>query len=75
MIGFLNQNGIPLEKFLRLAKLPISSLENPNTLIPLYSGFALGELVSRREGIELFGVLATEGIKLEDFGMMGKIAG
>ncbi len=75
MVGFLNQNGIPSEKFLRLAKLPISTLENPDSLIPLYNGFAFGELVSRREGLDLFGVLATQRIKLEDFGMLGKIAG
>jgi AraC-like DNA-binding protein len=74
LIKFLDQNGCPSERFLKQAKLPIAALENPETLIPLYSAFTFSELVARQEGIELFGVLAGQRVRVDDFGMFSKVA-
>ncbi len=74
LIKFLDQNGCPSERFLKQAKLPIATLENPETLIPLHSGFTFSELVARQEGIELFGVLAAQQARIEDFGLFAKVA-
>jgi AraC-like DNA-binding protein len=74
MIGFLNQNSVPSEKLLRRAKLPIAALANPESLIPLYNAFAFSELVARQEGIELFGVMVSQRVLVEEFGMFTKLA-
>jgi AraC-like DNA-binding protein len=74
LIRFLDQNGCPSERFLMRAKLPIAALENAETLIPLYSGFTFSELVAHQEGVELFGVLAGQRVRIEDFGLFAKVA-
>jgi len=71
---FLDQNGVSSERFLKQAKLPIAALENPGTLIPLYNAFTFSELAAQWEGIELLGVLAAQGVRVEDFGMFSKVA-
>lgn len=74
LIKFLDQNGCSSERLLKQAKLPIATLENPETLIPLYNAFTFSELAAQREGIELFGVLSTQKVQVDDFGMFSKVA-
>lgn len=74
LIKFLDQQGCSSERFLRQAKLPIAALENPKTLISLYNAFSFSEFAAQREGIELLGVLASQQIKVGDFGMITKVA-
>ncbi len=74
LVKFLDQNGCSSERLLKRAKLPIAALENPETLISLYNAFTFSELAAQREGVELFGVLAAQGVRVDDFGMFAKVA-
>jgi AraC-like DNA-binding protein len=73
VIKFLEKTGIPLEKLLREAKLPISLLDDPEILISLYHSFLFLENVARQEGIEHLAMLASQETELTDFGIFGKI--
>jgi len=73
LIKFLNENGGSSERLLEQAKLPVSILENPESLISLYGAFTFSELAARQEGIELLGVWASQRATINDFGMFGKI--
>jgi hypothetical protein len=46
IIKFLEQVGIPTERLIREAKLPISILDDPEALISLYHGFTVIEKVA-----------------------------
>jgi hypothetical protein len=46
IIKFLEQVGIPTERLIREAKLPISILDDPEALISLYHGFTIIEKVA-----------------------------
>jgi AraC-like DNA-binding protein len=73
LVKFLNQSGVPTEKFLRQVKLPIDTLDNSESLIPLYYGFDFVEKVAKAEGIEHLGILASQKVKVNDFGVFGNI--
>jgi AraC-like DNA-binding protein len=73
LIKFLKQAGIPTEKLIKKAKLPIYLLDDPETLISLYHSFIFMENVARSEGIEHLGILAIQQTQLSDFGIFVKI--
>lgn len=74
LVRFLNQVGVPSERYLRQAKLPVMALDDPVALIPLHRGFDFIESAAKREGIELFGLLAAQKAQVADFGVFAKVA-
>ncbi len=74
LVKFLDQMGAPSERFLQQAKLPIAALDDPEALVPLHRGFIFAESAARREGIELFGILAAQQAHVDDFGLFAKVA-
>jgi AraC-like DNA-binding protein len=73
LVKFLDKSGVPTEKFLRQVKLPIYELENPESLISLYHTFDFIEKVAHSEGLEQLGILASQQVKVTDFGVFGNI--
>ena len=73
IVKFLEQLGTPTERLIREAKLPLSMLEDPETLISLYHGFAFLEKVAHCEGIEHLGILVNQQTQITDLGIFSKI--
>ncbi|MBE9225499.1 AraC family transcriptional regulator ligand-binding domain-containing protein [Phormidium sp. LEGE 05292] len=74
LVRYLDQMGVPSERFLRQAKLPVMALDDPVALIPLHRAFAFAESAAQQEGIELFGLLAAQKAQVDDFGLFAKVA-
>lgn len=74
LVKFLDRIGAPSERLLKQAKLPVIAFDDPEALIPLHRGFAFAEAAARREGIELFGILAVQHAQVDDFGLFAKVA-
>jgi len=72
-VQFLNQIGAPTGKLLSQVKLPITTLENPEVLIPAYQANDFLEQAARREGIETLGIIVGQQTFAETFGVYGKL--
>ncbi|PZV16948.1 MAG: AraC family transcriptional regulator [Pseudanabaena sp.] len=72
-VQFLNQIGAPTERLLRQVKLPVTTLENPEVLIPAYLANDFLEQAAHREGIENLGVIVGQQTFAETFGVYGKL--
>jgi AraC-like DNA-binding protein len=73
VVRFLHQNQLSSERFLMRAKLSSNNLNQSNLLIPLNYGFDFMEQVARAEGIQLLGIMASQQVQVEDFGLFGKV--
>ncbi len=73
-VKFLNQLGSPTDRLLQQAGLPISALNNPEALVPLYQCFAFGERAARFEGIENLGIIVGQQTPFAQMGGLAKLA-
>lgn len=67
----IREIGAPLKKLLAESRLKIDMFDDPNHLIPELPLWHFIEQVSRSQGIEEFGFLATENCSLDHFGTFG----
>jgi AraC-like DNA-binding protein len=70
-VGFLNDLGAPIDNLLQQARVPTSLLEDPEALLPIFSGYRFIELAARRERLEDIGVLAGQRASAFELGAYG----
>ncbi|WP_373481347.1 helix-turn-helix domain-containing protein [Geminocystis sp.] len=73
LLKFLNENGISSQEFTRQSKLPENIFSHSENVLSLYQAFDTLNFFARREGEELFGILASQKLEIEDIGLFGKI--
>ena len=59
-VSFLNEIGAPVERRLRQARVPVSLLDDPEALAPLFPAYRFVELAARGEQMEAFGVVVGQ---------------
>lgn len=72
-IGFSERIGAPVSRKLSDCKLPHLSLESPETLFPLASGFRFVASVARSEGLEHLGFVVGLDTRFQDLGAFGRL--
>ena len=72
-VHFLNQIGAPTDRLLRQARVPISALDDSETLISLLGALDFIEQAARREGIETLGGMVGQQTPIEALGAFGRV--
>ena len=72
-VSFLNEIGAPVERRLRQARVPVSLLDDPEALLPLFSAYRFVELAARGEQMEAFGVVVGQRATSFDRGDFGAV--
>jgi AraC-like DNA-binding protein len=72
-VSFLNEIGAPVERWLRQARVPVSLLDDPEALLPVFSAYRFVELAARREQMEEFGVVIGQRASSFDRGGYGAV--
>lgn len=70
---FLNNIGVPTERYLRQARIPLSLIFDPELPVPLHLCYRFVELVTRKEGIDELGLLVAQQTSLNNLGNYGQI--
>ena len=73
LLKFLKENGISSQEFTRQSKLPENIFSHSENVLSLYQALDTLNFFARREGEELFGILASQKLEIEDIGLFGKI--
>jgi AraC-like DNA-binding protein len=72
-ITYLNRIGVPTERYLRQARIPLSLFDDPETPVPLHLCYRFAELVTRKEGIDDLGLLVAQNTSLPGLGKYGQV--
>lgn len=72
-VSFLNEIGAPVERRLRQARVPVSLLDDPEALLPVFSAYRFVELAARGEQMEAFGVVIGQRANSFDRGDFGAV--
>lgn len=70
---FLNNIGVPIERYLRQARIPLSLIFDPESPVPLHLCYRFVELVTRKESIDELGLLVAQQTSLNNLGNYGQI--
>jgi AraC-like DNA-binding protein len=74
-VAFLNRIGAPTERYLRQARIPLASLDDPETPLPLHFCYRFCEIAVRQEGIQDLGLLVAQHTSVQDLGRYGQALG
>jgi AraC-like DNA-binding protein len=72
-VTFLHHIGSPTEKLLEEVKLPLFSLEHPESLIPRHQAFSFIQKAAHKEGIDNLGLLVGQATSIANLGIFGRI--
>ena len=72
-VDFLNHIGSPTDRLLSQCHLASSSLEDPESLLPLYKSCEFVETAAHLEGIEILGILVGQQTPIRNLGMLGQV--
>ena len=72
-MDFLDTIGAPTERFLQQAGIPIISLEQPESLVPLHLAYSFAEYAANAEGIDNFGPVVAHQASVYDLGAFGEL--
>ena len=72
-MDFLDTIGAPTERFLQQAGIPLASLEQPESLVPLHLAYSFLERAANAEGINDFGLLVAQQTSAYDIGIFGEL--
>ena len=72
-MDFLDTIGAPTERFLQQAGIPLASLEQPESLVPLHLAYSFLERAANAEGINDFGLLVAQRTSAYDIGRFGEL--
>lgn len=71
LVDFLDVIGAPTERLLQRSGIPIDSLEQPESLLPLHLAYAFTENIARSEGIEDLGFVVAQQVSAFELGVFG----
>lgn len=72
-ITFLEDMGSPAKRLLVRAKLPVSALSAPESLLPFHRVTEFYAETARKEGVALFGLLVGQRTQIADLGAYGRL--
>lgn len=72
-VSFLNEIGAPVERWLRQARVPVSLLDDPEALVPVFSAHRFVELAARGERMEDLGMVVGQRASSFDRGDYGTV--
>jgi AraC-like DNA-binding protein len=72
-LKFLNYIGSPTDRLLKQANLSAFSIDQPESLIPLYQGFSFVEAAARIENINILGLEVGRHSQIADLGVLGHV--
>ena len=73
VMDFLDTVGAPTESFLQKAGIPLASLEQPESLLPLHLVYSFFEHAANAEGINNLGLLVAQQTSAYDMGIFGEM--
>ncbi|MFO1432282.1 MAG: AraC family transcriptional regulator ligand-binding domain-containing protein [Candidatus Competibacteraceae bacterium] len=73
LVAFLQEMGAPVQRLMKVAKLPLAVCDQPEGLIPLHQACYFLERAARSQGILLFGLHTGRRVRPEDLGAFGRL--